>query len=157
VPVERTFEVEFLEEDLEEIRALMDEWSEGALAALVVESLSQFERDEASWKALETTSNLDTDFTGQELMRRETLALLISMRSRTVRTEMRMHELGIKVQALEARHAEKCREAETLHQATARLRRRRARIEEALRGVTPRPRASSPRSWLARFFTRGNV
>jgi hypothetical protein len=105
---ERVIEVEFLEDDLREIRAMMADSGQpehDGLPKLLMSGLESFQRDEASWADVQNRDD-SGPFT-QELKRRETLALLISMRSRTIRTEMRMNELGTRVRDLESRHADK--------------------------------------------------
>lgn len=154
MPEERIVELELLQADLQEIRSHMaarGQPEEAALAELLMEGLDQFQRDEALWKELQGQQDAAAESTTQELKRRETLALLISMRSRTVRSEMEMHELGTHVQMLEASHSLKRDRAERLRQTIARLRRRIATLEEAM-GTSTQLRARVGVSLRTRLF-----
>jgi hypothetical protein len=156
---EREIEVEFLEDDLREIRAVMansGQPEQDELSKLLTSGLESFQRDEASWRDVQNRD--DSEPFKHELKRRETLALLISMRSRTIRTEMRMNELGIRVRDLESQHADKRQQSGLLRRSISRLRMRIAQIEESLKqgGPLPEKRTSPLMARLIRFFTRGN-
>ena len=152
-------EVEFLEDDLREISAMMPDSGkpeQGALSKLVMSGLVNFQQDVASWRDVQNRD--DSEPFRQELKRRETLALLISMRSRTIRSEIRMNELGSRVRDLESRHADKRQQSELVRRSISRLRTRIAQIEESLKqgGPLPEKRTSPLMARLIRFFTRSN-
>ncbi len=157
----RVIGVEFLQEDLREIRVIMADFEQperDALPRLLTIGFDNFQRDEASWRNLQDRDDPAAESAKQELKRRETLALLISMRSRTIRSEIRMNELGGRVRDLESLHADKRQRATLLHRSISQLRMRIARIEESLRQGAPLPehRTRPLIARLIRFFTRGN-
>ncbi|MDI6772494.1 MAG: hypothetical protein QME77_07890 [bacterium] len=91
-------DVRLLAEDWDAIRRALQMAGrnpDADLAWLLEAGLDWFVRDEAEWKALE--ARLD-DAAGTE--RRETQALLISMRASTIVAEIMMHELGERVRVL---------------------------------------------------------
>ena len=159
MPDERIIEVEFLQDDLQEIRAHMTaggQPEEVTPPRLLIDGLDQFQRDETLWKDLQDRQDSAAESIKQELKRRETLALLISMRSRTIRSEMEMHELGSQVQMLEASHADKRARGERLRQSIARIRHRIAMLEAKVENSTQLlpSEASSLRTRLIRLLSR---
>lgn len=157
---ERTVQVEFLEDDLREIRALLPEGVplDQSVEELLRVTMAQYREDEARWRSLEHRHDGEAESAKLELKRRETDGLLVSMRSRTVRSEMAMHELRERVLALQERHLEQRQRGEVLRQSIAALRRRTAQLEGVLRGAA-RPdqaiRSSSVRRALAQWWKRG--
>lgn len=83
---------EFLAEDLKEIKRLLppDTSADEGLAQVLREALTVYRRDEAAWQAVEHQHNAAGEGAQVELKRRETSGLLVSMRSRTIRSEMEM-------------------------------------------------------------------
>jgi hypothetical protein len=152
-------EVQVLEDDLREIRALAGPGpEERTLAALVVRGLERFQVDEATWQTLQGRDNPAALEAQSELKRRETIALLISMRARTIASELRMNVLGRRVQELERRHAERLGASTQLRRDIESLERRIARLEAALRGGEAPGHGHRRPSWaerLARFLSRG--
>lgn len=156
---ERVIEVEFLTDDLREIRALMADPAdeEDGFEQILHHSIAQFRQDEASWQELEHRHDLAAESVKMELKRRETSALLVSMRSRTIRSEMQMHELRERVLVLQGKHLEQRQRAEALRQSIARLRRRIARVDELLgRGAGTRSTSERPtlREVLSQLWKR---
>jgi hypothetical protein len=156
---ERVIEVEFLADDLREIRGVMshsEQPEQDALSQLLTSGLESFQRDEASWRDVQNRD--DSEPFKQELKRRETLALLISMRSRTIRSEIRMNELGSRVRDLERLHADKRQQSELLRRSISRLRTRIAVIEGLLKEGAPLPENKTHplMARLIRLFTKGN-
>lgn len=152
-----TIEVQVLEDDLRKIRALAGPPADDlALAALAVRGLERFRDDEAAWQARAGRDHPSAVVEQNELKRRETVALLISMRARTTVSEVRMEALGRQVQELERRHAERLQESAQLRRAIDMLSRRIARLEAALGGGPPAPmRRPSFAVRVARFLRRG--
>ncbi len=158
---ERVIEVEFLQDDLRQIRAVMADSGQpeqNALSRLLISGLESFQQDEASWRDLQDRDDPSSESAKRELKRRETLALLISMRSRTVRSEIRMDELGGQVRDLETLHDNKRQQAQLLRRSISQLGRRMARIDELLKEGAPLPERRTPSlmARLIRFFTRGD-
>lgn len=157
---QRTVSAEFLADDLREIRDLLppgiDE--EEGLAGLLHDALVVYRNDEATWQRVEHKHDAPAEAARLEMKRRETAALLVSMRSRTIRSEMEMYELRDRVRSLQERHAEQRAGAEIRRRSIARLRRRIARVEEQLSGrSTPSvtaPRISALRQALAMLWRR---
>jgi len=152
-------EVEFLQDDLREIRAVMAESGQpeqDALSQLLRSGLESFQRDEVSWRDVQNRD--DAEPFKRELKRRETLALLISMRSRTIRSEIRMNELGRLVRDLGRQHADKRQQSELLRRSISRLRTRIAGIEESLKkgASLPESKTYPLMARLIRLFTKGN-
>ncbi len=149
----RVIDVEFVQDDLRTIRAPMDttDPDEAALSALVLTGLARFEQDEASWQDLHDRDDPAAAAAKDELKRRETAALLMSMRSRTIRSEMHVHDLASQVQALETSHADSSRRARSLRRVIAHLRRRAAGLETA-RARTTAPGRMHPPSIAARLI-----
>ncbi len=158
MPEERVIEVEFLDEDLQSIRRLFDteQAEENDLLDVFSAGLEQFRHDEELWGELRDRADPAAEAEKQELKRRETLAHLISMRSRTIRSEIQMHDLDSRVRLLETTHADMTQRAQLLRRSIARLRGRIARLEQILgRGASPpETRPSSLRTRLIRLFTR---
>lgn len=146
MPADHVIEVEFLEDDLREIHALFDaahperDW----MSALLPIGLERFQRDEALRETLRDLGDPAAESAKQELKRRETLALLISMRSRTIRNEIRTDELTARVHTLLAAYADRRQRADEVRRSIARLRRRVARLEEALEREASRPQTRAP-------------
>ncbi|MDR7470290.1 MAG: hypothetical protein QN201_09145 [Armatimonadota bacterium] len=95
-------EVELLEEDWAAIRRALEAQGrdpEADLPWLLALGLERYGRDEAEWEASGEAKDAATP-RAQELRRRETAALLVSMRARTIAAEMRMHALSERVHAL---------------------------------------------------------
>lgn len=138
----RSVSVEFLGDDLREIRQLLPPGvaeSEG-LARLLHEAIATYRRDEVAWQEVEHQHDSAAQAAQAEMKRRETGALLVSMHSRTIRSEMEMFELRERVRTLQERHAEQRERARILQQGAARLRRRIGQAQEALaRGATAHP------------------
>lgn len=151
--------VEFLEDDLREIEVLLpggvplDQGPEQLLRM----TMDQYRQDEALWRSLEHRHDGEAEGVKVELKRRETDALLVSLRSRTIRSEMEMHELQERVLALQERHREQRQRAEVLRRSIASLRRRGARLEDMLRSPGPSDQAVRPstlRQVLAQWWKR---
>jgi septal ring factor EnvC (AmiA/AmiB activator) len=146
---QRTIVTELLAADLREVEDLLPPGADDTdrTAQLLARTIEAFRRDETTWDAVAHRHDPETDAIKTELKRRETTALLVSMRARTIRSEIAMHALGERVRALQARHAEQRARAEALQASLRRLRRRIAAVESALaapRGpvATPVPSAS---------------
>jgi hypothetical protein len=153
---DEALEVQLLEDDLRRIQALAGPGSDDlALAGLVARGLERFQCDEAAWRALAGRNDPAAPAERDELKRRETVAFLISMRARTIVSEMRMEALGRRAQVLERRHAERLRESAQMRRAIETLGRRIARLEAALRGGPPAPaHRPSLAARVARFLGR---
>ncbi|MDQ7844128.1 MAG: hypothetical protein QN141_00010 [Armatimonadota bacterium] len=143
----RRIDVQFLADDLREIAALLPEgMSQEGLARLLGQALTLFRRDEAAWQHLESRDGPRAEAERTELKRRETTALLVSMRSRTILSEMEMYELRERVRELGRRHAEQRAEADRLRQSIARLHRRIAQVEALLAAAAPSSNRDGARS-----------
>lgn len=156
---ERVIEVEFLADDLREIRALMADLGdkEHGPEEVLHRSIAQFRRDEASWQELEHRHDLTAEAAKTELKRRETSALLVSMRSRTIRSEMQMHELHERVLVLQGQHLEQRQLARALRQSITHVRRRIAKVEDLLghsADMPAAPESSTLREVLAQLWKR---
>lgn len=95
-------EVQLLEDDWAAIRRALEVQGrdpEADLPWLLALGLERYRRDEAEWEASGEAKDAATP-RAQELRRRETAALLVSMRARTIVAEMRMHALSEQVHAL---------------------------------------------------------
>jgi hypothetical protein len=157
----RAVSAEFLADDLREIRRLLAQGTvepEGP-ARLLHDVIATYRRDEAAWQEVEHQHDAASEATQVELKRRETGALLVSMRARTIRSEIEMHELRERVRALQERHTEQRERARTLQEGAARLRRRIGQVQEALaRGAAANPNGkrtgNSVRQVLAGFWRR---
>jgi len=146
--------VEFLEDDFREIAALQAEQPVEALLGTVID---QYRQDEVLWGEVEHRHDGEAEAARLELKRRETGALLVSMRSRTVRSEMEMQELRERVLVLQDRHLEQRQRADALRRSIDRLRRRIARLEALLRGAEhpgQLARPASIRQALAHLWRR---
>lgn len=98
-------ETKLLAEDSTAIRDAL--WAIGRdskadLGWLLEQGLDGFVLDEAEWNALEARSDDAAQARKQELKRRETQALLVSMRASTIAAETLMHDLGERVHELGA-------------------------------------------------------
>jgi hypothetical protein len=100
--VEWEIEVELLEDDWSTIRRALESHGrdpEADLPWLLELGLERYRRDEEEWEASGEAKGAATP-RAQELRRRETAALVVSMRARTIVAEMRMHELSERAHAL---------------------------------------------------------
>jgi hypothetical protein len=152
-------EVDLLAEDAEAMRQALTaagRHPEADLPWLLEYGLSQYASDEASWQHLEDEGAPDDDVRRRELKRRETEALLVSMRANTIAAEKVMHDLGETVRALGAQlHANR--------QEMWPMRQEAAALEARLRELTTAGNGSAPgagdrqgmRVWLRRML-RGN-
>ena len=151
-------EVQLLEDDLRAIRALAGPGPDDvALGDVLMRGLECFQADETAWQALAAGADAASQAGQNELKRRETVALLISMRARTTVSEMRMDALGRWVAELESRHAERFAESTRLRHAIELLNRRIARLEVALDAGPAEAQEHRRPLWGARLarFLRG--
>jgi uncharacterized sporulation protein YeaH/YhbH (DUF444 family) len=155
---DEALEMQLLEDDLAAIRSLAGPGPDDlALGDLLMRGLERFQADEAAWQALAAREDAASQSAQNELKRRETVALLISMRARTTVSEMRMDALGRWVSELERQHAERLAESTQLRHAIAALNRRIACLEAALGAAPAEAQEHRHRSWgarLARFLHR---
>jgi len=115
--------------------------------------LDRFAGDEAEWDRLVAEHVPDTDPRRQELKRRETEALAVSMRPRTISAEMQVHALSQRVNTL-------ADELEAHKRAMRALREENAGLEERLRGplasedgaAGPVARPREPLAWFRAFL-----
>lgn len=144
--------VELLADDLREVRALLPSHGDDpdALGRLLEEALRIYRSDEVRWASLERRHDAG-GAEALELKRRETVALLVSMRAWTVCSEMVMDELQRRVRSLEDRHVGLRERADELQRSVARLRRRIAFLEDRL---TDRAAVAPPASLRRRLLAR---
>jgi len=133
----RPIDVQFLADDLQEIRALLpaEMPEEEGLIRLLCTGMALYRSDESAWRHWESRQGAEAEAARTELKRRETTALLVSMRSRTILSEMEMAALREQVRELERRHADQRAEADLLQRSIARLRRRIVQVEAQLTGL----------------------
>ncbi|MDR7484542.1 MAG: hypothetical protein QN187_04355 [Armatimonadota bacterium] len=145
-------EVELLAEDWAMIRRALDAAGrepEDGLPWLVEQGLDRFLRDEAAWKALEGRPGPEAEVERQELKRRETQALLVSMRARTIAAEKVVHELGETVRALGVALQQNRRAMRALRDESASLMARLQGADGRAAGADPpRGRSAAFRDWL---------
>ena len=158
---QRWIEAEFLADDLREIRFLLpSDVSEGeGLVRLLHEAIVTYRNDEAVWQDVEHQHDAASQAMQAEMKRRETSALLVSMRSRTIQSEMEMYELRERVRALQERHTEQRAKANVLQRSIAGFRRRIAAVEDRLAQDSPiqaagRLPATTLRQTLAKLWRR---
>lgn len=146
----RCIETELLAEDLRAIKDFlpsgMDE--DAGLAHLSAEAMELHRQDEATWLRVQHQHNEPAEAAQFEMKRRETVALVVSMRSRTIRSEIEMHKLREHVHGLQERHAEQRARAEELQRSVSRLRRRIAQVEDRLSGRSAGSESRRSRSSL---------
>jgi hypothetical protein len=125
---------EFIAEDLKEIQRLLppNTPEDEGLAHVLREALSIYRRDEAAWQTIEHLHDTTGSAAQVELKRREASGLLVSMRSRTIRSEMGMYELREQVRTLQERHTLQRARARVIQQSLTRLRRRIQQAEDRL-------------------------
>ncbi|HXF81798.1 MAG TPA: hypothetical protein VNN19_03480 [bacterium] len=132
----RLIATELLADDLRDVGPLLPAGAddEDRTAQLLARAIEAFRRDETAWEAVAHRCDPEAEAMKTELKRRETMALLVSMRARTIRSEMEMHALGERVRELQAQHAAQRARAEARQASLRRLRRRIAAVESALAG-----------------------
>jgi hypothetical protein len=152
-------EVELLSDDWALIRQVLEAQGrdvDSGLPWLLEQGLEQFTRDEATWRSLEGRSDPDAEARRQELKRRETQALLVSMRARTVASEKLMHELSEKVHRLGTELRTNRGKMWPLRRETDALDTKLRSLQETLTGPAPASRRrQAPASWLARLLGAG--
>lgn len=154
-------EVDLLSDDWALIRQALEAQGrdvDSGLPWLLEQGLEQFTRDEATWRSLEGRSDPDVEARRQELKRRETQALLVSMRARTIASERLMHELSEKVRALGAALRSHRGEMWPLRREVNTLDAKLRSLHEALHAPLPTP----GHRWtlggrLARLFGKGRA
>ncbi len=150
---EREIEVGLLEDDWAAIRRALEGQGrdpEADLPWLLALGLERYRRDEAEWEASGDAKEAATP-RAQELRRRETVALVVSMRARTIAAEMRMHDLSERVHALGNALRENRQRMRELREENALLQ---ARIDRLQPSQSPPAPASRPGLWerLTRWF-----
>lgn len=158
----RTVEVELLAYDARDI--VHAAGGEGAglphrLGALLGEGLEQYIRDEAEWSTLAAVvGGAGTAVGGpraprlQILRRREAEALVVSMRARTIASEVEVQRLSARVEALEEANAHFKARMLQLRAEVRRLQRRRDQLRSLLERRAPEQ--APPRPLAARLATR---
>lgn len=152
-------EVDLLTEDWAQIqRALRaaGRVPEDDLPWLLEHGLGRFMRDETEWKALEGRAGPEAEALRQELQRRETQALLVSIRAQTIAAEMVMHDLGESVHALGADLKKNRQAMRALREESAALQTRLQGLDgsDAAAAHPARGRGAALRDWL-RFLWEG--
>lgn len=138
-----TIDVELLSDDWAVIRRALEMAGrevDAGLPWLLEQGIDLFAQDEASWRALEGESGLDAQRRREELKRRETEALLVSLRARTIASEKLMHELSERVHALGAELRTNRGQMWPLRRETDALDAKLRSLREALTAPTPSPR-----------------
>ncbi|MDR7521214.1 MAG: hypothetical protein QN168_02000 [Armatimonadota bacterium] len=147
-----SIEVELLAEDWATIRRALDAAGrepDDGLPWLLEQGLDRFLRDEAAWKALEGHPGQEAEVERQELKRRETQALLVSMRARTIAAEKIVHELGETVRALGAALQQNRRTMRSLRDESTSLMTRLQEADGKTAGADPpRGRRGAFRDWF---------
>ncbi|MDR7536996.1 MAG: hypothetical protein QN183_11620 [Armatimonadota bacterium] len=148
-------DVTFLEDDLCEITALLPAGlaEQEGLERVLSEAMTLYRNDEVAWRRLQSQHDAEAEAARTELKRREAAALLVSMRARTVQSEVEMYELRERVRELQERHAGQRARAEVLQRSVVKLRRRVAQLEARLANASPRPGSSRSRPSLLEKFT----
>ncbi|MDR7417645.1 MAG: hypothetical protein QN178_01890 [Armatimonadota bacterium] len=150
-------EVEVLTEDADAMRRALAAAGRDPRANvpwLLARGLEQYVADEAAWQALEGQEGPEVEVKRQELKRRETEALLVSMRAETIAAERVMHDLGMKVHALGAQLYANRREMWPLRDEAASLEARLKRLTEPATGsASPSATGQGVLAWLRRLLT----
>lgn len=158
----RTVEVELLAYDARDVvRAAGGEGAElpHRLGALLGEGLEQYIRDEAEWSTLAAIVGGAGGSVGESgarrlqiLRRREAEALVVSMRARTIASEVEVQRLSARVAALEEENAHFKARMLQLRAEIPRLQRRRDQLHSVLEGQAPE--RAHPCSLAARLAAR---
>jgi hypothetical protein len=148
---EQTVEIELLEDDLDPIlraAGVARGQASQALGDLLADGLAHYLRDEAEWGALSGAGRSgEHDIRLMELKRRESRALTVSMRARTIASEIRMEALLTHVRGLQEQHAALRQRMNDLRRTVGQLRRDCDRLRASLSaaGAPPiAPPATTP-------------
>jgi hypothetical protein len=150
-------EIELLEDDAGTVlrAAGAREPTADRLADLLSDGLAHYLRDEAEWDVLSRDGPPGVHGVRLgELKRRETEALTVSMRARTIASEIRMEALRVRVKRLQQQRAALGHQMNTLRSAASELRRHRGRLAALLEPADPGGRESPARTGLVERLGR---
>jgi hypothetical protein len=152
-----TVEVDLLAEDAAAIRRALVGASrdlQADLSSLLEQGLTQYAADESAWHDLEDQVGPEAEAKRQDLKRRETQALLVSMRAHTIAAEKVMRALGETVHTLGAQLHANRREMWPMRQEATSLEARLKELTAPNDGSAP-PSKNGGRvlAWLRRWLT----
>jgi hypothetical protein len=147
-------EVDLLAEDAEAMRQALTHAGRHPedLAWLLEYGLTRYASDEAAWQHLEDEGAPDDDVRRRELKRRETQALLVSMKANTVAAERAMHDLGETVRALGAQLHANRQEMWPMREEAAALEARLRELSANSNGSSPGDDQEGALAWLRRIL-----
>lgn len=128
----RVVGVEFLADDLRQIRALFPDAADqgqDAVAALLIRALDLIASDKAAQQALEQEHDFAAQTAKQEIARKQASSLATAQRVQTIQKEMRVRDLRDQIQVLQQTYHEERVRLDLLRQSLTFLRRQIAQAQ----------------------------